>query len=73
MGLLVLDELDHAPQDQERGPVVSEQGSQPHPGEHVQVAQQEDDPEDDQDKRSGERGGGAEEGALQVEIERGGV
>ena len=53
--LLILDQLDHAPQDQQRRPVVSEQSSQAHPGQHVQVAQQENDAEDNQHNRSGKR------------------
>ncbi len=68
LGLLVLDQLDDAPEDQQRGPVVSEQGSQAHPGEHVQVAQQEDDAEDDQHDRSGETSGGA--GAAEAAVEQ---
>src|SRR4029077_8111851 len=55
LGLLIVDQLDYAPEDQQRGPVVGEQSPEPHPGKHVEVAHQEDDPEDNQHKRAGKR------------------
>ena len=54
LGLLILDEFDDAPEDQKQRPVMGKQSSQMRPGQHVQIAQQEDDAEDDQDNRSGE-------------------
>src|SRR5208282_200899 len=54
LGLLIFEEFDHAPKNQERGPVVSEQGSEAQPGQHMQVAQQEDDADYDQNHGSGE-------------------
>jgi len=53
--LLMLDQLDDSPQDQQQRPVVRKPRSQPRPGEQVQVAQQEDDSKHDQNERSGER------------------
>src|SRR5258706_2190194 len=53
LGLLIFDQLDHAPKNQQSGPVVREQRPQPHPRKHVQVAHQEDDPDHNQHKWSG--------------------
>jgi len=55
LGLPVLDEFDDTPKDQQYGPVVGKQSSHPLPGKHVQIAEQEEDPEDDQNERSGKR------------------
>src|SRR5579863_4081712 len=48
LGLLVLDELDDAPEYEQSRPVVSEQSAQANPGEHVQVPQEENDAENNQ-------------------------
>src|ERR1700728_2288359 len=53
LGLLVLDQLNDAPEDQQKGPVVSEPGSKARPGKHVEIAQEKDDSQNDQDERSG--------------------
>src|SRR5579862_714613 len=46
LGLLVLDQLEHSPQNQQQWPVVGEPGSQARPGEQVHVAQKENDSKD---------------------------
>src|SRR5208283_3922717 len=48
LGLLVFNQLQDPPQNQQQRPVVREQSPQARPGQHVQIAEQEDDSEDNQ-------------------------
>src|SRR5271157_4801309 len=51
----VLDQLDYAPEDQQRAPVIGKQMPHPGPRDHVQIAQQKDHAEHDQHQRAGKR------------------
>ena len=55
LGLLILDQLDHAPEDQQKRPVMREPGADAGPGQQVQVAQKENQPQDDQHERAAKR------------------